>query len=49
MEAVVVVDYLSVTVGAYRIRPDVGERGMTAASNPSLFRDSTHRLACPPM
>ena len=28
------------TVGAYRIRPDVGEQGMTAASIPSHFRES---------
>ena len=26
-------------VGAYRIRPDVGEQEMTAASIPSLFRE----------
>ena len=36
------------TVGAYRIRPDVGEKGKTAASNPSLFRENPHRLACSP-
>ena len=36
-------------VGAYRIRPDVGERGKTAASNPSLFRESPHCLTCSPM
>ena len=30
------------TVGAYRIRPDVGEKGKTAASNPSFFRESSH-------
>ena len=27
------------TVGAYRIRPDVGEKGMTAASILSFFRE----------
>ena len=34
------------TVGTYRIRPNVGEREMMAASNPLFFRESPHRLAC---
>ena len=37
------------TVGAYRIRPDVGEKGKMAASNPSFFRESPHCLTCSPM
>ena len=34
------------TVGAYRIRPDVGERGMMVASILSFFREHSYCLAC---
>ena len=37
MAVVVVVDYSPKTVGAYRIRPDVGEYEMMAANNASSF------------
>ena len=36
MAVVVVVDYSPTTVGAYRIRPDVGEYEMMAVNNASL-------------
>ena len=36
MAVVVVVDYSPKTVGAYRIRPDVGEYEMMVANNASL-------------
>ena len=36
-------------VGAYRIRPDVGEQGMIVASILSFFRESSYCLACSPL
>ena len=36
-EGVIVVDYSPATVGAYRIRPDVGEHEMMAANKISSF------------
>ena len=35
-EGVIVVDYSPATVGAYRIRPDVGGNEMMAVNNASL-------------
>ena len=42
MDSIIRVSFSPPTVGAYRIRPDVSEREMMAASILSFFRESSH-------
>ena len=49
MDSIIRVSFSPPTVGAYRIRPDVGEREMMAASIPLFFREHFLCLACSPL